>query len=797
MLIYFLAASFVLWAAALPLAARLFKRFPDAGAGLAFPLGALLTGVTYFLLRTASVIDVGRGGYLAVTGLLVAAGFVSWGAGGRHVAILRRRPGWILFSFFLFSAFFLAFSFYRSHLPDIGGTEQPMDFMFMNATITSPSYPPEDPWLAGEPISYYYLGYVEAGFLSQLAAVPPETGYNLSLAWVFGAAAAATWSVAYAAGRAAMTQARRHWPAVGAALAVIIVLGSGSLIGAFEWAAAHEHYDATLYEAFGAESLLPCGEDGADPGRCYGGPSPRTDAWYPEEFWFWFGDTRTIPGTITEFPVFSFLLGDLHPHVMAIPLVLLAIALSFATWRTRRVLSLRSLARDPTNAALTVIILGGLAFMNAWDLITFTALFVLAAWGRAIKTGGSRGLLSVIPALGILFGLAALVYLPWALTFSSQAAGLYAYSGTGTRPAHALLQFGPIVIPALGLLGWGGLTESGRSRAALIAGVLLVAFLLVAWATLASVRGELGQAVAARDSGWVTLGIYAAFVAVFTTLIWGTLTRGAPAAPVLTLAGVGLLLLLGTELFLIRDVFFGSVPRMNTVFKLSYQAWLLLGIAGGIGLAGLLRRVPGSSWRAGLAAAGCLTIAVSLVFPLIAVPNRTAGSRGERSLNGLRSLELNNAEEYALVTWLRENVKPGELVVEATGRKWGLSGDGTLAIVSADVDYSGAGRISARTGFPTAVGWYFHEVQWRGDGVRGELDRRQRLVDAAYTSPMPSDSLRALRALDAVFVVVGSVERSNYPGEVLTDFDAFLDLVWEEGATRVYRLPRFELVPAP
>ncbi len=41
-----------------------------------------------------------------------------------------------------------------------------------------------------------------------------------------------------------------------------------------------------------------------------------------------------------------------------------------------------------------------------------------------------------------------------------------------------------------------------------------------------------------------------------------------------------MLLILGTELFFVQDLF-GS--RLNTVFKLYYQAWLLLGCAGAYG----------------------------------------------------------------------------------------------------------------------------------------------------------------------------------------------------------------------
>ena len=81
----------------------------------------------------------------------------------------------------LFTLAFFAFVSYRSYVPDIAGTEQPMDFMYLNATLTSPEYPPHDPWLAGERASYYYFGYLQAGILTASAGVPASTGYNLSL----------------------------------------------------------------------------------------------------------------------------------------------------------------------------------------------------------------------------------------------------------------------------------------------------------------------------------------------------------------------------------------------------------------------------------------------------------------------------------------------------------------------------------------------------------------------------------------------------------------------------------------
>ncbi len=315
-------ASIALWVMALPLTARVFRRFPDAGAGLAFPFGLVLVGYAYFLLRVAGVLERGRGGYVIAAGLILLFGLWAIGRDPRILPTLRRARFGILASLMVFSIVFCGFALYRSYLPGIWQTEQPMDVMYLNATITSEAYPPHDPWLAGEEASYYYFGYLQAGVLTELGGVSSTTGYNLALAWTFGASAVAIASVAAALARWALGGGRQHWPVVASGAAILLLLGAGSLAGVFELTAAHEQYDREIYEAVGLETLLPCHE--GETSDCYLGPSPRTTAWYPTEFWFWFRDTRIIPGTIIEFPVFSFLLGDLHPHLMAIPLVILA-----------------------------------------------------------------------------------------------------------------------------------------------------------------------------------------------------------------------------------------------------------------------------------------------------------------------------------------------------------------------------------------------------------------------------------------------------------------------------------------
>ena len=634
----------------LPVAFACFRRLPDGGAGLAMPLGLLLSGYGYFVLRILGVLQQGRGGYMVTLALLAVVGLAVAGRDRRfRTTAARSWPGAIIAAG-LFTLAFFAYVTFRSYNPEIAGTEQPMDFMYLNAMLESPDYPPHDPWLAGERASYYYFGYLQMGVLTGASGVSPSTGYNLGLAYTFAASAVAISTLAVALARWSLGSRGRRLIVVAAVLAPILLLGLGSLSAAFEWAAAHGHYNRTLLDALGLEWMIPCANGIRE--NCFSGAiSPRTAHWYPTEYWFWWRGSRIIPNTITEFPFFSFLLGDLHPHVMAIPLVLLSLGLSSMGWRGRALLSWRTHRAQPLAGLLIALVLGGLAFQNAWDVLTFSGVFAVVVVARNLRRqaffaaiGGSASYLLPIGILAIA------AYLPWYLDFSSQASGFYPYIGAGTRPGHALVQFGVLLLASLVALGWC-LRKDDRGfflrTATFTLWVPLVPLFL--WAAFAGYRGEYTKAVDARGSGgWVTLSVYGLTVWALTTAFVSLARSRRPSAPVLGFAALGALLLFGAELFFIGDIFIGGVPRLNTVFKLAYQAWILLSLAGAVSLASAFQRVRRVRSPAWLAVPVLGLVAVGLAYPLTAIPNRTNNFDGTNStIDGLAFLARNDPAEYA------------------------------------------------------------------------------------------------------------------------------------------------------
>ena len=795
--------ALVVGALGFPIAAVLLRRLPDAGAGFAIPLGLVLASYGYFTLRVLHVLPPGRGGFIAAVVLL---GLCSAAVAGRDRWLLvtwwRAWRG-VVIAAALFTFAFFSYVSFRSYNAEIGGTEQPMDLMYLNAAITSQDYPPHDPWLAGERASYYYFGYVQSGLLTSIAGVEPSAGYNLSLGYTFAAAATATGSLSFALARWVLGTRRRRWALAGGGFAVVLLLLVGSLSAVFEWSAAHGHTGpdlsvadagpANLYEIFGVERMLPC-----PPGQTENcALQPQTTHWYPDEYWFWWEGSRIIPDTITEFPFFSFLLGDLHPHVMSLPLVLLVLGVTAATWRGRSVLSWRTHRGAPFQSLLLAILIGALAFQNAWDVITFTLAFSLAVFARNLRQRDP------LPALGNAAGYVAplgvaavLLYAPWVLDFSSQAGGIEPYVGAGTRPPHLLLQFGPVLVAGLATALWSlrGMSRSAVTNAALgTAWVPLVPFL--AWILLATTKGDLGDGVDARGgAGWWSAAIYAGFVwALSFAAVSFALQRRAAAVPA-AMAATGALLLYGSEFFYIKDVFAGGLPRLNTIFKLSYQAWVLLSAAGGAGIALALAETRKRPLVSAYLAPAMLLVALGLAYPLLAAFNRTEGFQRETAIDGLAAVQRADPGEYDLVQWIRGNTPRDAVILEASGRRWQPNAAGP-AVVDAGSDYSDSGRISARTGRATPIGWFFHEIQWRGenDANRAEFTRRQELVDAAYVSGDPEHVQEIMREFGADYLVVGRVEMSRYPG-LLPDFESFLEVAHRSANYTIYRLPQTRTV---
>ena len=763
--------------ATLPLCYYLFPRLADRGYSVAKPLGLLILGYTSWLL---SVLHILPSTQLTVAALLLAGGVASWRLiwprRGELLEFAKRHRKTLVASEAVFLVVFIVWAFYRSYDPAIDHTEQPMDFAFLNAAIRSFTGFPEDPWLSGSSVSYYYFGYWMMGTLSKLTGIQPSVSYNLALALVPAMATMGIFGLVFGLVRADGGRLRQAVMA-GVASAVLLAFVS-NLEGVLEFMRANGMGSTGFWGWIGIGGM-------DNPAVAL------TETWRPEEHWWWWRATRvvstfaggeTLDYTIHEFPFFSFMLGDLHPHVMSLPFVALFLTLCWSFYASP-IIELRPFRmRSYATVLVMGLALGGLAFTNMWDLPVFMALFVGVALLKAhsLRGGGLRNAVGGAAAVaGGVIVVALWSILPYLITFTSQVSGIGAVTGAATRPVHMFIVWGLLLVATVPLVlalfwrttvrqDWAGVTFVSMS----------VGFLpFVVWAFLAMEKGSDPADLMGRLFHVLPLGLLVS-IAVYGAL-WLSREKGSSPARVfaLALSGLGLLLIMGPELLYVDDSFGPPSERMNTVFKLYYQGWVVLAAASGFALYYWSfypkRRFSG---RKLVASYGGTAVLIALLlgsayYPLAAAATKGALFHEDTTLNGLEHVDRASRSEYRAIQFVRENAARNSTILEAVGG-----------------GYSPFGRISASTGVPTVLGWPGHESQWRGGNAA--FAGREDDVAAVYQTPDPELAKTIMAKYGVDYVYVGHRELATYGTEGFDKFSEFMDPVFNEGGVTVYRLRR-------
>ena len=780
---------------ALPFTFILFRRLPDRGIVVSKILALLVSSYVLWLLGLTQLIPNSRYTIIAILVVLALASFLVM----RHklpeiVSFLRREWLPLLTAELVFLGFYFLWLSVVASSPAINHTEKPMDFAFLNAILGSTHFPPEDPWLAGHSISYYYFGHLMMAFLTKLTAIPSNISYNLSIALIPALVGAAAFSLVFNLVRLAGAKVKTSILIALAAPVLIVLIGN--LEGILELVHAR---------GWGSEGFWGwVSIKGLESGQA-GDPSI-----FPRQHWWWWHATRVIDTvvdgrsldyTITEFPFFSFFLGDLHAHVSALPLVIFSLALGLNLFASNEKLGLGWVLRYPWEVLAITLSLGALAFTNIWDFPLSAAIFVALVlvkvygdWGGRVQAALLSSATLLVP---VLVG-AVVLFIPFYLTLGSQASGVLPLRDPGTRPLFFFLIWGLFLVLSGSFLLRQLLTVPrlrGRYPGALSMVLVTTVLPFVVWAGIELVVSPFDDGI---RGGLLTIGGRLAkllpALAIVAVALYSALLRvghGGQRATAFSLIclAMAFYLLLGAELFRVADLF-GN--RMNTVFKLHYQAWILLGLASAYGLyywrplpmpalPGAARarveqlltsvRVPwqvvGKALRYGWVLLVVVLFAASLYYPLGASLDGSRSTQGNGTFDGLAFLQKRNSGEYAAIEWLRDEAQWGR-IVEAVGN-----------------DYSDFGRISASTGLPTVLGWKGHEHQWRGS--RRPFRGREEQVSEIYKSGDPDRVRELLESYDVRYVYLGPRERSKYGDVQFDQFSSFLQPAFESYDVVVYK----------
>ncbi len=694
---------------------------------------------------------------------------------------IRGRWRYLLLVEGLFLGLFLLGVAVRWRNPDLWhpwlGGEKPMDLSYFNAVLKSTTFPPYDPWLSGGYLNYYYYGYVLAAVPTKMLGIVPTVAYNLILPTWFALIGVGAFSVAFNLATAGRQTGKVRWAYLAGLTALVLMVLLGNLYQVrLIWQrlqnlgpAAGVHapwFEQIAAAAQGLQRVL-IGEAELISGA-------RGD-WY-------FSASRAIlthsPGTpIVEFPYFSFLYGDLHPHTLDLPVMIAVLA-----WAVSLVLASGRIGW--LGWLLGGLIIGATYPTHTWDFPIAAGLGALAV-GYTVWVNQRRvtriAIATFAGRLALLVGLAFLLYAPFRQWFGSDYVSAELWRGPRTPlgdylTVHGLFLYLLVTLLAVLSAGWararvkgllytplGTLVPLARRYVLLV----LAAGAAVGWGLFWFWRHDYEPLVVGLPlAGWVAALLLSR-------------APGVPAGRRIALALVGMAI--GLTLVVEVIVLKGDVGRNNTVFKFYLQVWMFLSVAAGAGLAWLLphlRRWPRRGRRWWLAGLALLVVAAAL-YPITATPAKTGDrwpdtEQPPLTLDGMafmlgdgpdrpaiyrdedRPLDL--SRDYAAIRWLQENAAGTPVIVEGQ-----------------TVEYRWGTRFSVYTGLPTVVGWSWHLRQHNSVVSGRVVEDRIRQVQEFYSTTNIDAALEFLQRYRAEYVVVGELERVYYAAEGLEKFTRLTD----------------------
>ncbi len=743
---WYLASLAVLLVGLVPIA-HLFERVPTRGVLYARALGLIATTWIAWALARYNLVPWSTPSVVGSLALVLVGAVLLVRRKPEVLTGLRAQRGLLLAGEATFLMLFALIALMRAQTPAAYATEKPMDLMLITAVHQASTMPPPDPWLAGHDVSYYHLGHASADVLARLSHQQPGVAFNLVTASTGATAAVAVAGLAVdIAGLAGLRRRASRWAAGAVAIAsfafIAPLAGLASILGA--------HGVATgAIARLGIEGIPPEG---------------GTAGLVPDAFWWWWSTTRVLPGTITEYPAFTLLLGDPHAHLLGMPLAVLALALATQVFEGGRPLTWRGWVRDPARLALTALLFAGIVMTNAWDVVTLGVIWAAAAVLAAARAGWRPPTSLVLVARWGGIPAATALALAWPLLgqIDPPPAGLQLVTGEHSDPVRWLaVWLAPMLPLAAALLL---LRPRLDGTASIISGTLAV-LAVAAWATGAAM-GD-GDELAARGSGWLVLGGLAIAIALLSG--WGRAAdqaRDRGLSTALFLAGAAAVIILATELVRVDDAF---GYRLNTVFKIWLLAWVTLAASAGaaVGLAvERIEAVTARQWRTGVAIACAAVAAASMLTPAAIALSRTReGQTSGLDATAYLDADLPGVREAA--AWARGTLDPRHAVV----------------LQSIGESYSEGGQFSVLSGVPTLLSWPNHERQWRGTVPE---DTRRIQTDQIYDGD--GDAAEAARAAGVTHVFVGVLERDAYGFRLSARFAAWRAAYSDEHAT-IFEVP--------
>ncbi|MBP9814293.1 hypothetical protein KBC80_03805 [Candidatus Woesebacteria bacterium] len=734
---------FLVGAAAFPLTKQLFSSWYDHGYFFAKAVGLAVVGWIVLALGMARIAP-----FTSTTVLMVVAGMFVLGVVLHALSLdktTNRVSGWVIVGeeLFFFLAL-LAWSWVKAHEPSIRGLEKFMDYGFMNSILRSQYFPPADMWYPPESINYYYFGHLATALITKVSGLDLAYTFNLMLASIFAWTVTMSFSIGYQLWRSN----RRIVAICSGVITAFLVTLAGNM--------------QTLY-AFT---------------RGYTGDAVKPFwqlLWPMGEFWrrlpegletYWYANaTRFIPYSIHEFPSYSFVVSDVHGHVLSLPFVLLAIGLLLVTFAGAGVKR-----TDPDSSTThswfglisinTLVfygfLVGVLLMTNALDGPIYLGIFLIVYFftiGHSLESWKQKLVSMSIVVLSAVWS-----SLPFLIHFKSFVNGV----ALNCPPAFlANSHVGPLLFESV---------EKCQKSPFWMLWILWGFFWFCGVALIAAKIKSKAVGERRRNNSNIN---YLSVHSIYT--LWNS--KFTHTEKVLVICFLfAIVLIIFPEFFYFKDIY-PTHFRSNTMFKLGYQAFILFSILSAYTIVWFLtqsKKLVPRMYRVAFFVLLMPQLFLVSLYPVFSVRSYFNSLRSYEGIYGLNWLLGQYPDDFGGIEWLR-----------AYDAAHPLPGTQQSILLEADGEsYSDYERYSVFTGIPTPIGWAVHEWLWRG--TYDVVSPRREQVREMYESENVERTRALLDLYKVRYIVIGTFERQKFINLNERKFADMARVVYVHGETVIY-----------
>ena len=242
-------------------------------------------------------------------------------------------------------------------------------------------------------------------------------------------------------------------------------------------------------------------------------------------------------------------------------------------------------------------------------------------------------------------------------------------------------------------------------------------------------------------------------------------------ALILGLCGLGLIII--PELVYVKDIYSEPFIRFNTVFKLTYIAYVLFAFCTNYCIMRLL--VSNSKIVIVFGIILFILNASTFGYGIDAFIYTKSNLEYSSLSNTTKQLESEHPDDFAAIQWINNNISKKNVILEAA---------------SVSSSYTSYSRVSVFTGNPTPLGWYAHEWLWRNDNYQlpKNLPVVLQDINTIYTSSSYTHNKKILDKYKISYIFVGDLEYETYNISNLNNLLTLGKIIYSKGSTYIIKV---------